>query len=779
MFRFSPLFGSYWIVLAIVFALGFLILRIKPVGERLPPKYGQRTLLVLRFIALALLLFGLLQPTLVYTKEQRLASTVILLVDRSESMSRPDEIGGTTRFQAAQAALLEAAPQLKRLQDRSDVQCFAFDAALHPLTLDKGIVGGLPARPEGRETAIGYALDTVRERFPGKRVLATILLSDGTQRTRPPRDILPHDAAARLRDVGMPLYAVALGQPSGTPDVQDISVNEIQANDRVFVRNSLLITGSLRISGYRNQPIPVRLYFEDESGEMQFASEVTVQSPGDGQIVPFRLSHVPEKVGYYKYTVQVPPQPKELIDTNNQQSNFVRVIDGGLRVLYLQGERNFEQRLLCQSLDASTDIQVDYHPIRVGKIGAGAKGRDSIQLRLERFTEQRADWTDELFAPGKYNVYILDSIDAKAFKSQELAALADRVRDGGAGLIMLGGFNAFGAGGYADTPLAGIAPIEMKTLDRQPLDAPIRRDIHWPGPLQMIPRRQGRMHYVMRLESNPTRNDALWTKLPPLPGANRFDKLKPGATVLAEGPQEQLLLVSQLAGLGRVLAFAGDSTYLWRTSGFVEEHKRFWRQIVLWLAKMENMQDGDCWIVMDNVRLLPGETARFQVFMQSVEGDQLRGFQAEAVVRKPDGSEETLALVDEEGIPTGAFRTTDQPGDYTVSVRAVPQAFEGALPDELTPRETSARFMVFDRNLELDSPVAYPQLLHNISTLTGGKSVAPEQLGSLLDELLKQSDDLVERRETKRSLYDSWPLLLAFVGALGLEWFLRKYWGLV
>jgi hypothetical protein len=772
---FYPLFGSYWIVLTVIFAIGAVLLLNRPNSERMP-KFGCRCLVLLRFLALTLLLFGMLRPTLVYTKSQRLASTLNILLDQSESMSRADELGGKTRFQTAKDAILNAVPQLKRLQKIAEIKGFAFDASILPLEIRDGILENIPEQPKGKETAIGAALDAVRERSSGKRILGTILLSDGTQRTRPPRDALPQDAAVRLRDAGIPLYTITLGQASGTPDIQDIAVNDIQANDRVFVKNVFLVSGSLRIMGYRDKPIPVQLFFEDESGKMQLVSEITVRSKEDGQTVPFRISYTPPNIGYFKYTVLVPPQEKELIETNNQQSNFVRVIDGGLTVLYIQGERNLEQGPLMQSLNASADIRVDYRPIRIGKISAGAQKGESFQKRLERFTSERPAWTDDAFKPGEYNVYVLDDLDSKAFKPEELQALADRVREG-AGLIMLGGFHAFAAGGYAETPLAEVSPVELRTVDRQPLDAPIRTDIHWsdsmPLPIHLTP--EGRRHYVLRLDPNPEKNTELWKNLPPLLGANRFDKIKPGASVLAEGAEEQKLLVSQLFGLGRVLAFAGDSTYRWRLAGFAEEHKRFWRQVVLWLAKMESVMEGDCWITLDNVRLLPGDTAKFRIFLQSPDGNEIRNFSATAMVTKPDGSEERVALADEEGTPAGSFHSTDIAGDYTIRV----EASHESLPPESPMRQAAARFMVYDRNLELDSPAAYPQLLRSLSEQTGGRSAAPEQLGTLLDELLKKSDELVEKRETKQSLFDSWTLLLAFITVLCLEWFLRKYWGLV
>jgi hypothetical protein len=273
----------------------------------------------------------------------------------------------------------------------------------------------------------------------------------------------------------------------------------------------------------------------------------------------------------------------------------------------------------------------------------------------------------------------------------------------------------------------------------------------------------------MQFDADPRVNERRWAELPPMLGANRFDRLKPGAVPLAMGPNRQLLLAWQMSGLGRVLAFAGDSTYRWPLAGFGEEHKTFWRQVILWLAKMEGGGSGTCWITVENNRLLPGDTAKFQIFLRSEEGEYLRDFPATATVFKSDKTTEAVALVSEDGIPTGSFRSTEFSGDYRIQAEA---AYKGGT------RKATARFLVQDRNLELDNPVPYPKLLSDISAITGGESVPPEQLGKLIESLIRQSDELVEKRETKQTLFDTWVLLMAFVVLLATEWFLRKYWGL-
>ena len=750
---FRPIFDSYATVIVCAVVLCVVLWVSRPRGEQLP-LYGQRILFLLRTFALLLLIFGMLRPALVHTVSFRLSAVVNIMLDQSQSMTRNDAIGGKSRFAAAKETLQQAAPQLRRLQQQAEVTAFTFDSALHPLDVQDGLFTNLPDTPKGTETALGFTLDMIREHSAGKRALATIVLTDGAQRTRPARDILPQDAATRLLNAGMPLYTVPLGQTGLDGNARDVGIESLHANNRVFAKNNLLVTGTIRVAGFTDQVIPVELLFESESGRMEVVANTTVQAREDGQYVSFQLTYAPQEVGTYKYTVRVPELEREITDRNNTQSGFVQVLYGGLRVLFIQGQLNYEQGMLRQSINASPDIQVNY-------------------LRVQKPGDLAAVFRDDIVP---YNVFIFSDVDSAKFTRDELQALVDRVRNG-SGLIMLGGLQAFGSGGYAGTPLRDISPVELRPSDRHQPGERFRADAHWSEtqPIAMRPTEQGQRHYIMQFDADPRVNKQRWEQLPPLLGGNRFDRnrprdgLRPGATLLADGPNGQSLLVMQMAGQGRVLAFAGDTTYRWLLAGFQEEHHTFWRQVVLWLANLEGGGDGTSWITVENTRLFPGDTAKFQIFMRSKDGEDVRDFPATATILKSDNTVEAVPLVYENGIPTGSFRSTDFSGDYTIRAETI-------LDEQ--PQQATARFIVQDRNLELDNPVAYPKLLADIAAVTGGKSVPPEQLAALLEELCKQSDELVDKRETKRTLFDTWFLLLAFISVLSLEWFLRKYWGL-
>ena len=84
-----------------------------------------------------------------------------------------------------------------------------------------------------------------------------------------------------------------------------------------------------------------------------------------------------------------------------------------------------------------------------------------------------------------------------------------------------------------------------------------------------------------------------------------------------------------------------------------------------------------------------------------------------------------------------------------------------------------------EEDLELDNASADTGGMEALAAIAHGRSIAPEQLPELLDELAAQTEHLEEKTETKRTYWDTWPFFLLLVGVLSVEWFLRKRWGLV
>jgi len=72
----------------------------------------------------------------------------------------------------------------------------------------------------------------------------------------------------------------------------------------------------------------------------------------------------------------------------------------------------------------------------------------------------------DLLSLQAYDLVILENVAADEVPRQAQRMLAEHVRDLGAGLIMVGGPDSFGAGGWNGTPIEAVTPVEMDLPER-------------------------------------------------------------------------------------------------------------------------------------------------------------------------------------------------------------------------------------------------------------------------------------------------------------------------
>ena len=492
MWYLEPILDSYLIVVILALAL-VTLLGLSPSFGRLTR--GQRgVLVVLRGLVIVLVTLAMLRPTYVGTQSRPQASTLIVLGDRSRSMGIGDTAQGKTRWQLQREALRDAAPLLSQLRENMEVLIYAFDAAAHPVAFE-GDQLRLDPRPTGDESDIGTSLDDVLERAAGKRLAGVILLSDGAQRGVAPRvDI--QQPAPRTGSFGLsPLHHFP-GAAARPAQARDVAVENLPDQYTVFVKNELEIHALLRSQGYANREIPVQLVVESPGGDREILGPVPLRPTGDGQQLDIEFVYTPVEPGQYKLTVEAAAQPGELVTSNNALCAFLTVQEGGLRVLYLFGSVLGGQRLECQSISSSPDIQLDYR-----WVDARQRGEWPISLDADVFR-------------NTYDVILLGDLDSDALGQAHCQALAEAVR-AGKGLMMLGGYHSFGPGGYRDTALADVLPVVMGRFERQGFDDARRTDVHINGRLTILP---ARPHFITRLQPG-QQNETAWKQLPPILGA--------------------------------------------------------------------------------------------------------------------------------------------------------------------------------------------------------------------------------------------------------------------
>lgn len=277
----------------------------------------------------------------------------------------------------------------------------------------------------------------------------------------------------------------------------------------------------------------------------------------------------------------------------------------------------------------------------------------------------------------------------------------------------------------------------------------------------------------MRLGSR-EQNRQAWEKLPALEGANKFESLKPAARPLAVTGDGKPLLVAVEPGNGRVLAFAADSTWRWPMQGFQDEHRRFWRQVILWLAKKDDTDEQKVWVKLPQRRFSPGGKIEFTCGAHNTEGQPIPGAAFTATLVDSSGKRRPIPLNRQGDQLTGSLRDVIEPGDYSIAISAT--------KDGAALGEAKARFVIFEQDLELENAAARPELMASLAKLTaasGGEAIAPEQLPALLKRIKEQKRDREVATETKYTPWDSPPFFLIVVALLCVEWYLRKRWGWV
>ncbi len=708
----------------------------------------QKVLIGIRLAILTLIILLLLRPVAVFESNDKSEAILYVLCDASRSMQTEDIPGGITRRADLLKTIETASPELKAIAEKAEIRIRDYSDDLK--TVD------IPSEAsDGSMTAIGRILELTSEEIGRSRVPAIILLGDGRQAAAGTLDVEPLQVARLFGRQQRAIYSVGYGSTEASSSSLDLALDELDLSREVFQGNVLMIRVRLKAVGAQGQKVTLRVLQENRTGindgqsgpmepvpmssDAKSIATITPTDSSEEQIVQLQIA--PQQFGDIKLAIEAEPLPGEVRKTNNRVETIIRVRRGGIRVAYFDTGRP-EQKWIREINDSSR-IQVDYRRVLAGALS------------------KRNEIPDRFFQPGNYDGYIIGDVPASAFTPEQLAGIL-RCCNQGAGLMMTGGHHNFGQGGYGQSVLAPLFPVELPPENQ-----------HLNQPQQMMPSRDNLGHYLLQIAS-PEQNRARWAQLPPLPGANvltpRNNSL---AEVYATSDQGFPMLIGHEVGPSRVLAFAGDETWRWYTKGFAEEHTRFWRQVVFWITRKETDDEQPIWIIATPRDLTPGQATELSFGIRDAQKNPIPDATFEVAVTDPTGKVHNLTPRSGPGLSLADFDQTMEPGDYWARVRASKngQALAGI---------AVTRFHVNARDPELDNPTADFAMLREISHASGGEFLTPEQLQEKLADWAKDGlPGLTLARQQTLSLWDNWLMLLFLVLLMTAEWAFRKKRGLV
>ena len=748
--QFYPTGGWFGITLLVV-AFACLVFVLAPDKSRL--SRGRRLVLIsLRISAFLVLLFCLMKPRLVSTRRLQQPAAVLVLADSSESMSVADGPNGKTRWEYLRETLQSAMESTQReISNKSMlIRTWVFDREARETSFDTEYpdIGEWQQLPSSGETAIGSAMESAIRVMGEQPLSAVVLLSDGGQHAYPPNDLPPQVESRRLGERGVPLWAITYGQSRGAAQARDASVVGFTAPDKVFLGNTVEIIGRVRLEGLSDREATVRLLVEQSDGGLAEVARRTVKPVENITEESVRFDWKSDSLGERKLVLEIDSVSGEVVLTNNKVSSFVDVVDGGLRVLYLEGSPRVEQRFLRRVLSSSPDVQIDFQ-----WIDSVRRSRWPVSLEQELSRD--------------YKVFLIGDLDVDAVRPQDLEKIRLLVENGSS-IGFLGGFHSFEAGGWGSSPLGRLLPYVRDPLSRQRFDEPIRNDLHEKGPITIMPDEQFGGVSILRLGQSRQESDDVWRGLPALDGANRLPQLLPVAKTLATTATGLPLLVAREYGLGRVLVFAADSTWRWAMQGSAGVYKRFWRQFILWLARREDFDGERLWLKLARRRISVGSPLVFDAGLTLPDGTLVQGSSLSATVIDPTGNSRQVQLSKNMESFSGTVTGCTEPGDWEVAVKA-----------DRGGGEATARFVVYRQDLELANPRANTLLMQQIAAATDGGVRLPEELSDIFKEIAQAPTVSKISEEWSVSLWDNLVIISMFAGCLCVEWFFRKRWGLV
>ena len=697
------------------------------------PRLAAVGLLQVAMVAVVLTL--LWRPSLSTQTLRAQENSVALLLDASASMSYGES--GESRLQQAVAALEDGA--LDSLADLFEVRLYAFAGA------SEGIEALTDVPAPGDATRIGGALVDVLREARSSALGAVVLISDGA-------DNSGELDAARLAEIagyGVPVHAVGVGRES-IPE--DIELESVALSDQVMPGSRISAQIGIRYA----EPGEARLRVYD--GDAVMASEAVTLPEGVGvttRWVEFDIGDA----GVKDLRFSLDPLPGEGNVTNNTQYRTVIAPEARRSILYVEGEPRWEYKFIRRAVDEDPAVRLA-SLLRTTPNKFYRQGIDSPDELEGGFPEDR----ETLF---EYDGLVIGSFSAAGLTTEQQDHIRDFVSERGGSLLMLGGRRGLADGGWGNSAVAEVLPVQLPDLDAASF-------MRVPVPVELTA--EGQESLVTRLDADRETNGELWEGMPDIADFQYVGAVRPGAVTLLEAEVRgtaQPLLVHQRFGRGQVYVLASGGTWRWQMQLPSEDqrHETFWRQIlhalvsatperVALTAERPYYVDEDEVVLRARVRDGGFEPVGDAEVELSVSGDAIAGDPAAAepmVMRPVPGEPGTYE----------ATVTADAAGLYRFEARASLEEETLGRADYSVRRSTgiSEHFRI-----QQNRP-----LLERLASLTGGRYFTLDQLDELPETIRFSEAGIVERE-----LLDLWNMPFVFLLLLSLkagEWVLRLFWG--
>ena len=368
-------------------------------------------------LALATLLLLALAGARVHRAADRLA--VVFLIDVSDSVP-PAQQSAAVEYVRQAAAAMGAG-------DQAAVIVFGADALVEVPISERLELVQIGSDPVRLNTDLAEAMRLGLALFPADTAKRMVILSDGRPTVGDAAEVARLAAATNVRVDTVLLAPDDLGWQAVGPEVLVAGV-DVPATVNQGERFSL--TASLA-ANRADAAAEVRVLSQ---GRILYQREVVLQ-PGITNEV---FDVLAPEVGFIDFEVAIEPRGADTFYQNNRLAAFTQVAGPPRALLVATDEREIAT---LRTVLAASGLQVD------------VRGPRDLPVGL---------------APlSSYSAVVLANVSATELSLERMAILQSYVRDLGGGLVVIGGPNSYGVGGYFETPLEETLPVEMRLRDQE------------------------------------------------------------------------------------------------------------------------------------------------------------------------------------------------------------------------------------------------------------------------------------------------------------------------
>ena len=365
----------------------------------------------LRVAVALLILVGLAGLTWARSVDQM---QTFFVVDASDSISLESRA-------RAQRILREAGRAMRR-EDAAGLIVFGGEPNLEAPLARGPLADRLPETPNSRATNIAAAVRMALASLPEEGARRIVLLTDGNE-TRGSAA----DAAREARDEGVEIYPLPLrADAAGEVLLEQLVLPQEVKEGESFIARVVAWSGKDtdgRLSLYRDGAFVGAQAVKLKPGKNILAYQQAIDRPG-----------------FHVYQARL--EARDDVIAENNRAVGVVAVRGRPQLLYVEKDRG-QGRHLAGALRAQNLVVEQVDP-------------DGLPTKLEELL--------------KYDSVILSNVSALRMSREQMEMVRTYVRDHGGGLVMLGGEESFGVGGFYRTPIEEALPVTMEA--RQKVEIP-------------------------------------------------------------------------------------------------------------------------------------------------------------------------------------------------------------------------------------------------------------------------------------------------------------------